>query len=69
VLKNPQGVLVIQRGEQVIVYLPKTVSADVKKNAVNTGVAFLTALKLPSYYSVTVAKEGVRDEVLDLVFA
>jgi hypothetical protein len=68
-LKNPGGILIIERGEQVIVYLPKTASAEAKDKALQTGIDFLRSQRLPEYYSVSVAKEGLRDNALDVVFA
>jgi hypothetical protein len=69
ILTNPPGTLIIERGEQIVVFLPKTADAAVKKTAVELGVKFLKAQKLPLFYSVTVAKEGVKDETLDIIFA
>jgi hypothetical protein len=69
VLKNPATQLVIQRGEMVVVYLPKTTPQDVKKRALDVGTAFLSAQGLPNYCSVTVAKEGVKNESVDVIFA
>jgi hypothetical protein len=68
VLKGSQKVSIIQRGESIIVYLPKSVSPDVKKGALNTGTDFLKAQGLPTWYSVSCAKEGVRDDVMEMVF-
>jgi hypothetical protein len=68
-LTKPTSQLVIQRGEAIVVYLPKGTSQDVKKRALEIGTAFLAAQKLPSWFSVTVAVEGVKNETIDLIFA
>jgi hypothetical protein len=67
-LKNPAGLLIIERGESIVVYLPKNSPQVVKDQAINVGVAFLQAQRLPSYYSVSVAKEGVRSDEIELIF-
>jgi hypothetical protein len=68
-LTKPPGTLIIERGEQIIVYLPTAAKPEEKKSAVQLGVKFLAAQQLPKFYSVSVAKEGVKDETVDLVFA
>jgi hypothetical protein len=68
-LKGAKNVMVIRRGEQVVVYLPKVIPAGVKKTAVGIGVKFLAAQSLPNYYSVSVAKENVADETFEVIFA
>jgi hypothetical protein len=68
-LKNPGGILIIERGELILVYLPRNAPADAKEAALQIGVDFLASQNLPPYYSVAVTKEGLRDNSLDVVFA
>jgi hypothetical protein len=59
---------VILRGEIVLVFFGKGAKAA-KKNGIDLGVKFLAKQGLPSYYSVSVAVEGVESDVLTLIFA
>jgi hypothetical protein len=68
-LKSPSGILIIERGEEIVVYLPKNAPPDAKDKALQAGVDFLQSQGLPAYYAVSVSREGLRDQALDVIFA
>jgi hypothetical protein len=67
-LRNTKTVFVIQKGQQVVVFLQKRTSADVKRDAVGIGITFLSFMGLPNWYPISVVQEGRRDDLLDVIF-
>jgi hypothetical protein len=63
------GVFVVSRGEDVVVFLGKGTPPEVKKNAIDIGVKFLAEQGAPSYYPITVVREGVESDILPVIFA
>jgi hypothetical protein len=62
-------ILVIHRGETLVVYVTKAAPKDAKKNAFNIGLNFLKKQGLPLTYSISAVDEGTTCDSFDLIFA
>jgi hypothetical protein len=62
-------ILIVERGETVLVYLTKAAPKDAKRTALKLGVDFLQKQGLPLTNSIAVVTEGVASEAFDVVFA
>jgi hypothetical protein len=67
-LKNTKTVFVIQKWQQVVVFLQRRTSAYVKREAVAAGTTFFSFMGLPNGYPIRVVQEGGRDDLLDVIF-
>lgn len=59
---------VVQRGESVVVFLGKNAPAPAKAAPLKVAEDFLKAQKQPEWLSVVVAKEGIPQDDLDVIF-
>jgi hypothetical protein len=63
------GTFIVLRGEEIVVFIGRGTPPALKKGAIDLGVRFLAAQRLPSYYAVSVALEGVESSALTVIFA
>ena len=63
------GVYVIIRGQNAVIYEGKSADPAFCKNAFVQISSFLAANEIPSYIPLSIAKEGITSETLDIIFA